>query len=52
MAQVKARLITCARPEEFIELMNQYEAEAGEWARYAPPEPEQELASEYAACAV
>lgn len=28
IAQVKARLVTCTRPEEFIELMNQYEADA------------------------
>ncbi|MBE7554421.1 MAG: tRNA dihydrouridine synthase DusB [Anaerolineales bacterium] len=30
IAQVKARLVTCTRPEEFIELMHQYEVEAGE----------------------
>jgi nifR3 family TIM-barrel protein len=39
IAQVKTKLVTCTRPEEFIELMNEYEAEAGSreaWA--APPE--------------
>jgi tRNA-dihydrouridine synthase len=40
IAQVKARLVTCTRPQEFIELMNQYEAEAGERARNTLPEPE------------
>ncbi len=52
IAQVKAKLITCTRPEAFIELMNQYEAEAEERARYALPEPEPELTPEYYACAV
>jgi nifR3 family TIM-barrel protein len=32
IAQVKTRLMTCIRPEEFIELMNEYEAEAAERA--------------------
>ena len=27
-AQLKAKLVTCTRPEEFIKLMNQYEADA------------------------
>jgi nifR3 family TIM-barrel protein len=40
IAQVKAKLITCTRPEAFIELMNQYEVEAGERARYALPKAE------------
>lgn len=41
IAQVKTRLITCTRPEEFIELMNQYEAEAGARgdSRPSPPTP-------------
>jgi nifR3 family TIM-barrel protein len=29
IAQVKTKLVTCTRAEEFIELMHQYEAEAG-----------------------
>jgi nifR3 family TIM-barrel protein len=32
IAQVKAQLVTCTTPEEFIELMHQYEVEAGERA--------------------
>jgi nifR3 family TIM-barrel protein len=38
MARVKQQLITCIRPEEFIALMNAYEAEAAErgWAEPAP----------------
>lgn len=32
IAQVKAKLVTCTYPEEFIELMNQYEAETEERA--------------------
>ncbi|MBE7474497.1 MAG: tRNA dihydrouridine synthase DusB [Anaerolineales bacterium] len=40
IAQVKAQLVTCTRPEEFIALMNQYEDEAGDRARYSLPEPE------------
>jgi tRNA-dihydrouridine synthase B len=32
IAQVKASLVTCTTPEEFIELMHQYEVEAGERA--------------------
>lgn len=32
IAQVKTRLVTCTHPEEFIELMHQYETEAGERA--------------------
>ena len=30
IAKVKQKLITCTRPEEFVELLNTYEAEAGE----------------------
>lgn len=36
IAQVKARLVTCTHPEEFIELMHRYEAEAG--SRVVRPE--------------
>jgi nifR3 family TIM-barrel protein len=42
IAQVKARLVTCTHPEEFIELMNQYEADAGQksnGASYRPTAP-------------
>lgn len=40
IAQVKTKLITCTRPEEFIELMHRYETEAGERAKAHPLEPE------------
>jgi nifR3 family TIM-barrel protein len=38
IAKVKQQLITCTRPEEFIALMNAYEAEAADrgWAEPAP----------------
>jgi len=32
IAQVKTRLITCTRPEEFVELMDEYEADVAERA--------------------
>ena len=35
VAQVKAKLVTCTHPEEFIELMNAYEAEAANRAAQA-----------------
>ncbi len=49
IAQVKARLVTCTRPEEFIELMNQYEADAA--AREAA-RPVFEPAPEYSCAGV
>ena len=36
-AKVKAKLVTCTRPEEFIALMNAYEAETAERAIRAQP---------------
>jgi nifR3 family TIM-barrel protein len=40
MAKVKQQLITCTQPEEFIALMNAYEAEAAERGRTEPaPQP-------------
>jgi len=43
IAQVKTKLITCTRPEEFVELMHQYEVEAGKRTQEHVVEPEPEL---------
>lgn len=44
IAQVKTKLITCTRPEEFIELMHEYEADAaGRAAARAAQEIESDL---------
>jgi tRNA-dihydrouridine synthase B len=50
IAQVKTQLVTCTHPEEFIELMNAYEAEAEERAKHALSEPEPDLLPEYCTC--
>lgn len=47
IAQVKTQLVTCTHPEEFIELMNAYEAEVEERAKHALLEPEPDLLPEY-----
>lgn len=50
IAKVKSQLITCTRPEQFIALMNDYEAEAAVRERIPDPDPHLSLDREPAYC--
>ena len=53
VAKIKPKLITCTRPEEFIALMHQYEAEATQRAERVSQRAEpQEASSEYCPASV